>query len=121
MSCPIDSSQPLLHADGISLDPAQHVLHARRQATHLTPMESRLLAVFMSYPGQLLTREFLMREVWDTSYIGDTRTIEVHVCWLRKKLGDSATEPRYLLTVRGRGYRFLPVIKPDSRRLASLS
>ncbi len=109
MSCPIDSKASLLQADGISLDLTKRLLKARRRWVRLTPMESRLLAVFMSYPGQLLTREFLMREVWDTSYCGDTRTIQVHVCWLRKKLGDSATRPRYLVTVRGRGYRFAPL------------
>jgi DNA-binding response OmpR family regulator len=107
MSCPIDSSLSLLQADGITLDPRKHLLNARRQWMRLTPMESRLLAVFMTHPDQLLTREFLMREVWDTSYCGDTRTLEVHVCWLRKKLGDDATHPRYLITVRGRGYRFV--------------
>jgi DNA-binding response OmpR family regulator len=108
MSCPIDSGSSLIQSDGITLDPRNRLLNTQRQWMRLTPMESRLLAVFMTHPDQVLTREFLMREVWDTSYCGDTRTLEVHVCWLRKKLGDSATHPRYLVTVRGRGYQFVP-------------
>jgi DNA-binding response OmpR family regulator len=113
MSCPVDSDCSLLQFDGIVLDSGNRLLNARRKWMRLTPMESRLLAVFMTHPEQILSREFLMREVWDTSYYGDTRTIEVHVCWLRKKLEDDATRPRYLVTVRGHGYRFMPVKNPS--------
>ena len=52
---------------------------------HLTPMECRLLQTFMTYPGRVMSRKFLMRKVWKTEYLGDTRTLEVHVCWLRNK------------------------------------
>lgn len=55
----------------------------------------------MHYPGQVLSRRFLMRRVWETDYTGDTRTLEVHVCWLRKKIGRER-----LRTVRGHGYWF---------------
>ncbi len=73
---------------------------------HLTPMECRLLKTFMTYPGKVLSRELLMREVWRTNFIGDTRTLEVHVCWLRKKIEEDAQQPQYIKTVRGTGYRF---------------
>jgi len=50
-----------------------------------SPTYARLLATFMHYPGQVLSRRLLMRQVWETDYTGDPRTLEVHVCWLRKK------------------------------------
>jgi len=69
-------------------------------------MLCRLLEVFMRNPGKVLDRGFLMKEVWETNYLGDTRTLEVHVCWLRKKIEDDPYRPRYLRTVRGVGYHF---------------
>jgi len=75
-------------------------------AQKLTPMLCRLLEVFMRNPGKVLNRKFLMKEVWETDYLGDTRTLEVHICWLRKKIEEDPHRPRYLRTVRGVGYRF---------------
>ena len=72
----------------------------------LTPMLCQLLEVFMRNPEKVLGRRFLMKEVWETDYLGDTRTLEVHICWLRKKIEEDPRHPRYLITVRGRGYRF---------------
>lgn len=74
----------------------------------LTPKECRLLATFIRNRGQVLSREFLMQEVWETEYVGDTRTLEVHVSWLRAKIEDDRSSPRYLHTVRGVGYWFEP-------------
>ena len=67
-------------------------------------MLCQLLEVFMRNPGRVLDRRFLMREVWETDYTGDTRTLEVHICWLRKKIEKDPRHPRYLKTVRGVGY-----------------
>ena len=72
----------------------------------LTPQLCRLLEVFMCNPEKVLSRKFLMKEVWETDYSEDTRTLEVHVCWLRKKIEEYPHRPRYLRTVRGTGYRF---------------
>jgi len=72
----------------------------------LTPQLCRLLEVFMCNPKKVLSRKFLMKEVWETDYLGDTRTLEVHICWLRKKIEEDPRSPRYLRTVRGIGYRF---------------
>jgi DNA-binding response OmpR family regulator len=66
----------------------------------LTPKLCRLLEVFI----RNLTREFLMKEVWETDYVGDTRTLEVHVCWLRQKIEEDPREPKYLRTVHRVGY-----------------
>ena len=72
----------------------------------LTPQLCRLLEVFMCNPEKVLSRKFLMKEVWETDYTEDTRTLEVHVCWLRKKIEEKPHHPCYLRTVRGTGYRF---------------
>ena len=71
----------------------------------LTPQLCRLLEVFMCNPMKVLSRKFLMKEVWETDYFGDTRTLEVHVCWLRKVIEENPRNPRYLRTIRGIGYR----------------
>ena len=75
-------------------------------ADRLTPRQAQLLEVFMRHPGQTLTREFLMRTVWNTNYMGDTRTLDVHVRWIRERIEKDPSSPRYLRTVRGVGYRF---------------
>jgi DNA-binding response OmpR family regulator len=64
------------------------------------------LRVLLRDAGKVVTRETLMREVWDTAWWGSTKTLDMHVSWLRKKLGDDATSPRYITTVRGVGFRF---------------
>lgn len=73
----------------------------------LTPKECALLAAFISKPGEVLTRQFLMKEIWDTDYMGDTRTLDVHIRWLREKIEDDPSAPAYIQTVRGVGYCFL--------------
>jgi DNA-binding response OmpR family regulator len=64
-----------------------------------------LLEVFMHSPGKLLTRATLIRQVWHTDYTGDTRTLDVHMSWLRRSLGDDPRRPGLLKTIRGMGYR----------------
>ena len=70
----------------------------------LTPKEAGILAVLMQHPGQAISRAKLMQEVWQTNYLGDTRTLDVHICWLRQKLEDDPANPQLLLTRRGVGY-----------------
>ena len=79
-----------------------------RSKKRLTPKQGRLLEVFMRHPGQVLTRAFLMKQVWDTEYLGDTRTLDVHIRWVRKAIEEDPGSPAYLCTVRGVGYRFGP-------------
>lgn len=69
-----------------------------------TPKEAHLLAILMQHPGQVVSRARIMREVWQTDYLGDTRTLDVHICWLRHKLEADPTRPQLLLTLRGVGY-----------------
>lgn len=95
-----------IRAGHLSLDPDTRVLRNREEPLYLRPKEAALLAVFMRNQGKVLTRQFLMKEVWDTDYVGDTRTLSVHVRWLRTKIEPDPNNPRFLTTVRGVGYRF---------------
>ena len=72
----------------------------------LTPKEFDLLALLVSEAGTVVSRERIMQDVWDTNWFGSTKTLDMHVSWLRRKLGDDANAPRYLTTVRGVGFRF---------------
>jgi two-component system response regulator MprA len=92
----------------LRLDVAHRALHCGGIEHHLTPKECRLLEIFLEHPGQVLTRQFLMKEVWLTDYVADTRTLEVHVHWLRQKL-EAGDGPRLIHTVRSVGYILRPV------------
>lgn len=78
----------------------------------VTPMQAKLLEFFLRHPGELLSRKALIKHVWETDYTGDTRTLDVHMSWLRSVIEPNPSRPRYLKTVRGQGYR-LEV--PESR------
>jgi len=101
-----DSVGEVLHAGDFSFNPDSQSLRVAKTEYHLTPMKARLLEAFMRHPGEVLSREYLMKHVWRTDYLGDTRTIEVHIRWLREIIEDDATHPCYLQTIRGVGYRF---------------
>lgn len=97
-----------LQAGELVLDPVTRTLHKGGTKSRLRPKEAALLALFMRKPGQVLTRREIVKEVWDTDYVDDTRTLTVHVHWLRLKIEDDPDQPRLLRTVRGAGYRFEP-------------
>ena len=72
----------------------------------LKPQEYQLLAFFAEHRGQMLSREFILERVWGWDFIGDSRTVDVHVRWLRQKIEDDPGNPVRIITVRGGGYRF---------------
>ena len=76
------------------------------QAIQLKPQEYELLVFFAEHKGQMLSREFILERVWGWDFIGDSRTVDVHVRWLRQKIEEDASEPQRIITVRGGGYRF---------------
>ncbi len=84
----------------------------RREATldgkpiQLKPKEYELLEFFASHKGQMLSRQFILERVWGWDFIGDSRTVDVHVRWLRQKIEAEASKPTRIVTVRGGGYRF---------------
>ena len=101
-----NNARRVLKAAGLVLDVARRELTRGSKTQRLTPKECRLLALFMSNPGKVLSRRLLMREVWETDFLDDTRTLDVHICYLRKKIEEDPHHPRLLCTVRGVGYRF---------------
>jgi DNA-binding response OmpR family regulator len=76
-----------------------------REAT-LTPRLAQLLKMFLEHPGEVIERGRLFREIWNTEYTGDTRTLDVHISWLRQAIEEDPRKPRFLKTIRGLGYRF---------------
>jgi DNA-binding response OmpR family regulator len=86
--------------------------HTRREVTlngaplALKPQEYELLVFFAGHKGQMLSREFILERVWGWDFIGDSRTVDVHVRWLRQKVEADAARPTRIVTVRGGGYRF---------------
>jgi two-component system alkaline phosphatase synthesis response regulator PhoP len=88
------------------LDPDTRTLSRGKDILYLRPKEAALLDMFMCNPGRVLSRQEIMKNVWETDYLGDTRTLSVHVRWLREKIEDDPGRPRFLRTVRGVGYRF---------------
>jgi len=90
----------------VLLNVKQRCVVRGERESHLTPKQTRLLEILMRHPGEVLTRVFLMKQVWDTDYMGDTRTLDVHVHWVRKAIEEDPRSPVYLCTVRRVGYRF---------------
>lgn len=73
---------------------------------NLSPKEYRLLELFMQHPRRVWSRDKLLEQVWGHDYIGDSKTVDVHIRWLREKLEANPSSPEHLITVRGFGYRF---------------
>ena len=97
-----EKAEDVLTHGPIVLDRLRHRVTAEGAEVVLTHMEFELLAFLMAHPGQALTREVLLDDVWGMAYAGDTRTVDVHIRTLRQKLGSSGS---LIATVRGVGYR----------------
>jgi len=95
--------------DDIRLDADRRSTVFRGDELDLSRKEFDLLRLLMENAGSVVTRERLIDEVWDTNWFGSTKTLDVHVSGLRKKLGDDSSAPRYIHTVRGVGFRFASV------------
>jgi DNA-binding response OmpR family regulator len=95
-----------LQAGRLTLNLGTRRINNGSKERRLNPKELELLKVFMRSPGRVLSRKFLMKKIWKTDYMGDTGTLNVHVCRLREKIEENPSSPTYLRTVRGVGYRF---------------
>ncbi len=104
-----DANAPVEVA-GVRLDPATRSVTKAGAPVEVTRKEFDLLALLMRSAGSVVTRERLIDEVWDVNWFGSTKTLDVHVSGLRKKLGDDSAAPRYIHTVRGVGFMF---VAPD--------
>ena len=103
-AAPLDE---LLVGGPVRMDVARHEVSVGNGAVSLPPKEFELLEAFLRRKGRLLTRDFLIEEVWGADYFGDTRTLDVHVKRLRRKLERDPHHPSHLITVRGLGYKFV--------------
>ena len=72
----------------------------------MTPKQCSLLHMLMERRNEVVSRLEIMQEIWQTNFLGDTRTLDVHIRWLRERIERDPSNPQYLLTVRGKGYRF---------------
>lgn len=105
-SKPQPTTQQEVTIGGLRLDAGARRVWLDGTELDLRRKEFDLLARLRAEPGQAISRETLMSDVWDMNWFGSTKTLDVHVGWLRRKLGESAEAPRYLHTVRGVGFRF---------------
>jgi len=95
----------ILKKGDLELNTQTAVAHYKDKEAHLTPRCSDLLRVMMEKPGKVLTRKELFSQVWDTDYTGDTRTLDVHISWLRNALEENPRQPELIQTIRGIGYK----------------
>jgi two-component system, OmpR family, response regulator RegX3 len=103
---PESADGDVLEIGDVRMELARHEASVGGRALELTVKEFELLRMLLEHAGRVVTREQLVREVWDTSWLGSTKTLDVHVSGLRRKLGDDPAAPRYIRTVRGVGFRF---------------
>ena len=96
------SQRELLQMGQLQMDPQAHTVYAHSQRVELTLKEFELLRLFLEHPGRVFTRDQLLEQIWSTDYLGETRTVDVHIGTLRTKLGPCGD---YIRTVRGVGYR----------------
>jgi two-component system, OmpR family, response regulator RegX3 len=104
-----DTAEPggvVLEAGDVHMDLDTHEVTRAGEPLELTVKEFELLRVLLERAGKLVKRDELVHEVWDPAWFGSTKTLDVHVSALRKKLGDDPADPRYIHTVRGVGFRF---------------
>ena len=98
---------PEVHTvQGVRIDTEARRAWLGDEEIELTTKEFDLLALLVAEAGKVVTREQIMRQVWDSKWWGSTKTLDMHVSWLRRKLGDDAHSPRFITTVRGVGFRF---------------
>ncbi len=91
----------------VVLDPERHEVRVRGDLVSLPPKEFSLLHLLLARKGRLVTRHFMLEEIWGPDYFGDTKTLDVHVKRVREKIEDDPRQPTHIVTVRGLGYKFV--------------
>ena len=101
-----ETAPPTIRVGDLEIDLARYQVSRGGSALELSPKEFELLAFLAKNKGQALSRDRLLEKVWGYNYAGDTRTVDVHIRWLRQRIENDPAHPRHLLTVRGVGYKF---------------
>lgn len=96
----------MIEVQDIRLDPGSRRVWRGDEEIVLSRKEFDLVKILMERAGRIVTREELMREVWHTTFWTSSKTIDVHLGWVRRKLGDDSRNPRLITTIRGQGLRF---------------
>jgi len=96
----------VLEFDNLRINITRREITVNDEVVAFKPKEYELLVFFAQHQGQVLSREFILERVWGWDFIGDSRTVDVHVRWLREKIEKDPANPRRIITVRGAGYRF---------------
>lgn len=96
---------PVLRFQDISLNPKECRVFMGEEEVNLSPKEFRILELFMSQPRRVWSRDQIIDKVWGHDFMGDNKTVDVHIRWIREKLEADPSKPEYLKTVRGFGYR----------------
>lgn len=102
----VSPTVPPITFGNITLDQARREVRRDDIPLQFKPKEFELLLFLLQHRGQVLSRDFILEKVWDWDYIGDSRTVDVHIRWLREKIEDDPSSPVRIITVRGAGYRF---------------
>ncbi len=101
---PTDEAK-IIHVGQIRLNLELKKVRCQGREARLTPHLCHLLQMLMERPGEVVGRSLLFKEVWKTDYTGDTRTLDVHISWLRQAIEENPRDPRFIKTIRGVGYR----------------
>ena len=96
----------ILEFENLIINQTRREVTINQKPLQLKPKEYELLLFLAEHKGQMLSREFILERVWGWDYIGDSRTVDVHVRWLRQKIENTPAKPERIITVRGGGYRF---------------
>jgi two-component system response regulator RegX3 len=99
--------EDVLAGGGVRMDVVRHEVVVRGESVPFPPKEFELLELFLRRKGRLLTRDYLIDEVWGPDYFGDTKTLDVHVKRIRRKIEEDPHSPVHLVTIRGLGYKFI--------------
>ncbi len=100
------SPEEVLRSGNLEIDLAAHVVRLDGEAIPMRPREFALLALLVKNPRRVYTRNQVLEALWGHDYIGDERTVDVHIRWLREKLEEKPSDPTRIVTLRGIGYRF---------------
>jgi DNA-binding response OmpR family regulator len=105
---PVSQAKEAIEIGDVALDPGARTVTRSGKPVELAAREFDLLHMLMRGSGTVQRREDIIDEVWDPHWFGSTKTLDVHISWLRRKLEDDPASPRYITTVRGVGFRFAP-------------
>jgi len=101
-----ESTHKIFHLNNLVIDETRHEVMIDDKPLDLKPKEYDLLLYLAGHRGHILSREQILKEVWGWDFFGDSRTIDVHVRWLREKIEENPAEPKRIITIRSAGYRF---------------